>query len=154
MNRIREDVHIHARLEAIFERLGLERVTAWLPIAFRDARVEDDTLTFRLALPLDNRRAHLRVREEQPPTSLALVAAPNGARPAVEALEWGLHQESANNVHVTAEFAYEPAGGPFGALLEMAVHAPLRRQALRDALWRLKLLAEGQVADPSQLPGS
>ncbi len=154
MNRIREDVHIHAPTMAIYERLGLDQVTTWLPDSFRDARVEDGSLWFRLALPLDNRPAHLRVREEQPPTSLALRAEPNGARPAVEALEWGLHQENANNVHVTAEFAYERAGGLLGALLESAVHAPLRRQALRDALWRLKLLAEGQVADPSHLPGS
>lgn len=162
MNYIREDVHIHASPEAIFERLALPEAIRWLPASFRDARTETspangadiEALTFRLALPLLNRHVELHIHEELAPVALSLRAHANGARPAIEALDWGLHQEGTNNVHVTAEFAYEPASGPLGALLEAAVHAPLRRQALRDALWRLKLLAEGQVADPSALPGS
>ncbi|MCC6236909.1 MAG: hypothetical protein IT299_04960, partial [Dehalococcoidia bacterium] len=155
MNRIREDVHIHATAGAIFERLALPEAVRWLPASFRDARAEAATdgadtadievLAFRLALPMLDRHVELRIHEEVAPHVLSLRAHVNGSRPAVEAFDWGLHQEGANNVHVTAEFAYEPAGGPFGALLEAAVHAPLRRQALRDALWRLKLLAEGQV---------
>lgn len=161
MNRIREDVHIHASAAAIFERLALTEAVRWLPASFRDARAEAgsngadaEVLSFRLALPLLDRAVELRIHEELAPYALSLRAHVNGTRPAVEALDWGLHQEGANNVHVTAEFAYEPAGGPLGALFEVAMHAPLRRQALRDALWRLKLLAEGQVADPSALPGS
>ena len=147
MRHIREDVHIHAPAAAIFERLAaLETPPAWLPPSFRDARVEGDALAFRLALPLLDREAHLGVTERQAPAVLSLRAqGTNGARPAIEAFDWALHQENSNNVHVTAEFAYEPADGPLGSLLEMAVHAPLRRQALRDALWRLKLLAEGQA---------
>ena len=175
VNRIREDVHIHASAHAIFERLALPEAVRWLPAAFRDARTAraartpdgtpdgidgatpgtmHDVLAFRLALPLLDRHVELRIHEEIAPVALSLRAHLNSSRPAVEAFDWGLHQEGSNNVHVTAEFAYEPAGGPLGALLEAAVHAPLRRQALRDALWRLKLLAEGQVADPSALPGS
>ncbi len=154
MNRIREDVHIHAPPSTIFERLALAEAVRWLPASFREARVEGDgTLAFRLALPMLDRTVTLAVEEELAPTVLSLRAHANGSHPAVEALDWALHQESPNNVHVTAELAYEPAGGPVGALLETVVHAPLRRQALRDALWRLKLLAEGQVADPASLPG-
>ena len=147
MRRIREDVHIHAPAAAIFERLvALETPPAWLPPSFREARVEGDALAFRLALPLLDREAQLGVAEREPPTALSLRAqVTNGAHPAIEAFDWALHQENANNVHVTAEFAYEPAAGALGPLLEIAVHAPLRRQALRDALWRLKLLAEGRV---------
>ena len=154
MRHIREDVHIHAPAAAIFEQLAaLDSPPAWLPPSFRDARIQGDALAFRLALPLLDREARLAVAEREPPGVLSLRAqGTNGAYPAIEAFEWALHQENANNVHVTAEFAYEPAAGPFGPLLEMAVHAPLRRQALRDALWRLKLLAEGQVlpAQPAE----
>jgi hypothetical protein len=149
MRYIREDVHIHAPATEIFERLAdLEVRPAWLPPSFRDARIEGDALAFRLSLPFLDRESHLAIAERQAPAALSLREQhSNGVQPAVEALDWALHQENANNVHVTAEFAYEPAGGPLGALLEMAVHAPLRRQALRDALWRLKLLAEGQVEE-------
>lgn len=154
MRYIREDVHIHAPAAEIFERLAaLEAPPAWLPPSFREARIEGDTLAFRLSLPLLDRESHLAVAERQAPTALSLREQhSNGAHPAVEAFDWALHQENANNVHVTAEFAYEPAGGPLGSLLEMALHAPLRRQALRDALWRLKLLAEGQVEEHSEAP--
>lgn len=147
MRHIREDVHIHAPAGEIFEHIGaLDATPAWLPPSFRDARIEGDTLAFRLALPLLDREARLGVAEHQPPAALSLRHQhSNGVHPAVEAFDWALHQENANNVHVTAEFAYERAGGPLGSLLEVALHAPLRRQALRDALWRLKLLAEGQV---------
>ncbi len=153
MNRIREDVHIHARADAIFEWLDFARMVSWLPIAFREPRIEDGALAFRLPLPLLDRDAHLLVEGHEPPRALVLRAASNGVRPALESLELALHEEGVRNVHVTAEVAYEPAGGPLGGLLEMAVHAPLRRQSLRDVLWRLKLLAEGQVADPASLPG-
>lgn len=153
MNRIREDVHIHARADAIFEWLEFARLTSWLPISFREPHIENGALAFRLPLPLLDRDAHFRVEDQEPPRALVLRAEANGARPALDSLEVALHEEGVRNVHVTAEVAYEPAGGPIGALLEVAMHAPLRRQALRDVLWRLKLLAEGQVADPASLPG-
>jgi hypothetical protein len=151
MRYIREDIHIHAPATEIFERLAnLQAPPSWLPPSFRDARIEEDALAFRLALPLLDRTARLAVAEQEPPIALSLRNShPNGAQPAVQAFDWALHQENVKNVHVTAEFAYEPAGGLLGPLLEMAVHAPLRRQALRDALWRLKLLAEGQVPEPT-----
>lgn len=150
LRHIREDIHIHAPATEIFERIAaLATPPAWLPPSFRDARIEDDALAFRLSLPLLDRAAHLGVAERDVPVALSLREQhSNGTKPAVEAFDWALHQESANNVHVTAEFAYEPAGGLLGPLLELAFHAPLRRQALRDALWRLKLLAEGQVPEP------
>ena len=48
-------------------------------------------------------------------------------------------------MHLVAEAVYERAAGPIGWLLEQALHRPLRRQALRDALWRLKLTVEGRL---------
>lgn len=57
-------------------------------------------------------------------------------------LSWALHREAAGEVHLTVEAAYRPAGGPLGALLESLLYRSLRRQAFRDALWRLKLLVE------------
>ena len=36
------------------------------------------------------------------------------------------------------EVHYRGAGGPLGPLLDLALHRSHRRQAFRDALWRLK----------------
>jgi hypothetical protein len=47
-------------------------------------------------------------------------------------------------VHVTVEAEYRPAAGLLGGLLEPVLHRPLRQQALRDVVWRLKQVAEGR----------
>lgn len=151
MTRLREDIHIHAPALAVFERIAdFEGALNWLPPSFRARRVDADALEFVLSLPMHGGGlTRLVPGEQETPWFLDLRSEhSNGTRPAVEGLAWALHQESPQNVHVTLEAEYEPAGGPFGPLLEMAVHAPLRRQALRDTLWRLKQVAEGRGPEP------
>ena len=56
--------------------------------------------------------------------------------------------ESGRESHLSVETHYHPAGGPFGPLLDLTLHRPHRRQAFRDALWRLKLLIEKRDRRP------
>lgn len=146
MAAVREDVHIRASARAVFDRLAnLERSPEWLPPSFRDANAEDGRLDFEFPLPLDRREAHLAIAEQEPPSFLRLAAVTeNGAAGAVQSLSWALHVESPQNVHVTVEMAYQPSTSLLGGLLEAVIYAPLRRQALRDALWRLKQVCEGR----------
>ena len=143
MRRLREDVHIHASPADVYGHLFcLDGARAWLPPAFSDVDAGANALSFALALPMRTERARLAVASEEPPTYLEFTAAdgPGG----IELLAWALNPEGARDVHVTVEAGYQPAGGALGWLLESAVHRPLRRQAFRDALWRLKLLVEGR----------
>jgi hypothetical protein len=151
---VREDIHIHARAAEIYERVtAFDALAAWLPPSIAAPREEDGALAFRLRLPLHGAsEARLAVADSDPPSYVSLEA-PNDARDrgALDALRWALHQEAERNVHVTLEVEYRPAGGLLGSLLEAAIHAPLRRQALRDTLWRLKQVAEGRGPDSSEL---
>jgi uncharacterized membrane protein len=61
-------------------------------------------------------------------------------------LSWALHAEATGEVHITVEAAYQPAGG-LRSLLEPLLYLPRRKQSVRDALWRLKMLVEGGEAD-------
>ena len=146
MAAVREDIHIRAAAAAVYERVAhLEATLQWLPPTFREPSVEDDRLDFALSLPLDRREAHLAVAEREEPRYVRLSAVNgNGAAGAVESLTWALHAESPQNVHVTVEMAYAPSNNLLGGLFEAALHAPMRRQALRDALWRLKQVCEGR----------
>ena len=152
MAAVREDIHIRAEAAAVFERVAdLEAALEWLPPSFRDPSAENDRLDFALPLPLDRREAHLTIADREPPSFLRLAATgENGSVGAVESLAWALHVESPQNVHVTVEMAYAPSTSLLGGLLEAAIHAPMRRQALRDALWRLKQVCEGR--EPSGHP--
>ena len=148
MRLLREDVHIHATAAAVYERLiGLHNDHDWLPPAFGDIEVADGEFAFALALPLRTERARLAVAADEPPTFVEFAAVDDhGANggPAIERLSWALNAEGPRDVHVTLEAGYEPSGGPLGWIVEEAVHRPVRRQAFRDALWRLKLLVEGR----------
>ena len=146
MAAVREDIHIRATAPAVYERLAdLEASLEWLPPAFREPAVDDDRIDFALPLPLDRREAHLVLAEREEPSYLRLAAVgENGSAGAVQSLTWALHVESERNVHVTVEMAYAPSSNLLGGLLEATIHAPLRRQALRDALWRLKQVCEGR----------
>lgn len=146
MASVREDIHVRASIEDVFARLApLERCREWLPEAFRDAEAGDGTLSFRLALPFDSRASELAIATDEAPAYLELrpVEASGGAR-ALDGLTWALHMEGPHQVHVTVEAAYTPAAGFLGGLLEPVLHRPLRQQALRDAVWRLKQVAEEQ----------
>ena len=146
MNHLREDVHIHASAQRVYRHITSSRAV-WLPRAFRHVSAHDDTLCFELALPLRRERARLAVTTSQSPSLLVLErdsAADEGG--VIDSLTWALHEETPEEVHVTLEAGYRPAGGPLGALLESALYEPLRRQAFRDALWRLKRFVEADDA--------
>ena len=150
MGRIREDVHIHASASATFERLeATGRYGEWLPRSFRDVAGEPGPrarLDGVLTLPLRSERVRLEAVEREPPRLLLFRAAPDGAggeHGAFETLSWVLTAEGPDDVHLLVEAIYTPAGGFAGALLDVLVQRAHRRQALRDAIWRLKQLLEG-----------
>ena len=146
MGRIREDVHIHASASATFERLeATARYAEWLPRSFREvaappgppARIEGV-----LTLPLRSERVRLEAAEREP-ERLLLFRSSDGDRSAFDTLSWVLTAEGADDVHLLVEAIYTPAGGFGGWLLDLLVQRQHRRQALRDAVWRLKQLLEG-----------
>ncbi len=159
MTAIREDVHIHAEAPAVYRRLAeLEALAEWLPERFRDVRAEGERCAFTLALPLRAEGARLRVEGGAEPYTLTLVTdtgplgratalgGENGAgpTPAIESLRWELQPEGRGEVHVTLAAGYRVPGGIAGPLLDLLLFRPQRRQALRDALWRLKHLVEAR----------
>ena len=160
---LREHVHIHAPADEVYRQLlALRDHERWLPRAFRGFAASDDALSFDLALPLRSERARLSVSVDDAPNLLVLERARGPGRGAQDggadgaagadggslaALSWALHSEAAGEVHVTVEALYRPAGGPLGALAESLLYRSQRRQAFRDALWRLKLLVERPLRD-------
>ncbi len=151
MDRIREHVHIHASAERVHGRLSaFQRHNEWLPPTFRHYIANGNEISFDLALPLRYERECLSVSAEQAPLLLALERSDemSGCTGSLESLTWALHPETASEVHLTVEVAYRPADGVLGSLLELPLYGPLRRQAFRDALWKLKLLIEGHDSWP------
>ncbi len=156
MTAIREDVHIHAEAPEVVRRLtALESLGEWLPERFRDVRAEGERCAFTLALPLRTEVARLRIASAREPYALTLatdtaigraaLAGVNGSGvPAIESLHWELQPEGRGEVHVTLATGYRAPGGIAGPLLDLLIYRPHRRQALRDALWRLKHLVEGR----------
>jgi hypothetical protein len=136
---LREDVHIHAPATEVYARL-VESAPEWWPPAVTDIDTREGGLSFALGLAGRTERAILARTSDEPPRFLEFVAdgEPNGLR----ALRWVVNDEGPREVHLIAEIAYEPASGAVGWMLEETVHRPSRRQVLRDALWRLKLLIE------------
>lgn len=137
---MREDVHIHAQADAIYALLSTAD-GSWLPPAFESFEAADAYLAFTLVLPLRREQARLLRTSAEAPRLLEF-AAEDGAS-AVRALTWVVNLESPGEAHVAGELAYVPASGPLGWALEETLQRPARAQALRDALWRLKLVAEG-----------
>jgi len=134
VRRLREDVHIHAPADEVYGRLRqFESHGEWLPPAFEEIRGDAESIAFALVLPVRRERAHLEVVLAEPPRALDLLDQNGGGW----GLAWGLNVEGPREVHLTAEIAYEPAGGPLGWVMEETMHRPMRRPALRDALWRL-----------------
>lgn len=146
MATLREDIHVRADIDEVFAHLtALEACVAWLPASFRDLEASGGALSFRLALPFDGRRAALRIEIDEAPTFLELRPdASIHATPALDGLRWALFAEGPRQVHVTLEAEYRPAAGLLGGMLEPVLHRPLRQQALRDVVWRLKQVAEGR----------
>ena len=141
VRHVREDVHIHAPPPDVFERVAdLRGYAEWLPPAFSDVTAEETRLSFALAMPR-RRASRLDVTTCDAPAYLELIAGDEAS--GVSGLAWAVRPEGAREVHLTVEAAYLPPRGVVGALRDAAVHAPMLRQALRDALWRLKLTIEG-----------
>ena len=144
MRRIREDIHVHAGAEEAFRFLeATGRYAEWLPRSFRAFREPrpDGVLDCELALPLRSARLRLEAAGREPPRLLRFRAtAPGGA---FDALVWTLSPEGPDETHLLAEAEYAPPGGPAGAILDLLAQRAHRRQALRDALWRLKQALEG-----------
>ena len=135
MTALREDVHIHAEAAAVYALLAapgsLDRA---LPELLRGPDAPGGIPTpFRI----------LRAEE---PRLLTIAPESEGGRwasPDIESLHWDLQPEGRGEVHVTLAVGYRPAGGLTGPLLDLLLHRPRRRQALRNALWRLKRRVEG-----------
>jgi uncharacterized membrane protein len=143
-----EDIHIHAPAETVFARLSdIESYASWLPSHFRELRATDGTLSFALAFPLVRRRSRLVLTEATQHSYVELRPAPGTERDAkaFEGIAWGLDREGTRNVHLTAEATYALPRGPLGPLLDLLLLRNPRRQALRDALWRLKQHVEADT---------
>lgn len=137
---VREDVHIHATADAVYALLSAGDA-AWLPLEIESFEQTAGQLMFTLVLPLRREQARLVRTSADAPRVLEFAA--DGSASDVTALTWVVNAESPSEVHVVAELAYLPASGVLGWALEETLHRPARTQALRDALWRLKLVAEG-----------
>ena len=142
MGRIREDVHIHASASEVFARLeATASYGEWLPRCFRDVAANGEGFDCTLSLPLRSERVRLQAAQREEPWLLQFRAAEGGR--AFETLSWVLSPEGPREVHLLVDATYTPAGGFAGAILDLLVQRAHRRQALRDAVWRLKHVLEG-----------
>lgn len=148
MSRLVEDVHIHAPASEVFARLeATEGWGEWLPRCFRGAAADGaGGLACTLALPLRPQPLRLAPARSEPPSLLHFRSADGGR--AFESLTWSLSAEGPRDAHLELQAVYAPPGGFPGAVLDALLLRPARRQALRDALWRLKQLLEGRAAPP------
>ena len=150
MGRIREDIHIHASASDTFARLeATASYGEWLPHCFREIEVSANGsgLDCLLSLPLRSERVRLRPDETDEPRLLLFRAAAGGS--AFETLSWVLSPEGQNDTHLLVEAIYTPAGGFAGVVLDVLLQRAHRRQALRDAVWRLKHVLEGNAPQPA-----
>jgi hypothetical protein len=137
---VREDIHIHAPYNVVRDRLlAIARHDEWLGPHFRDYEAQGKTLAFTLALPGRTEVARLTVDDSDP---FGVRYARNGDGGDIAELSWAIHVETAQDVHLTVEAAFDPRGGLFGPFLELMLLRPQRTQALRDSIWNLKQLIE------------
>ena len=137
---VREDVHIHAPYHVVRDRLlAIARHGDWLGTHFRDYETDGDTLSFTLALPGRREAGRLTVDDSD---QFGVRYFRNGAGGQIAELVWAIHVETARDVHLTVEAAFEPRGGLLGPLLELTLLRPQRTQALRESIWNLKQVIE------------
>lgn len=149
MGRLIEDIHIHAAADEVFARIeATGSYSEWLPRCFRD--VDGDSggmLAATLALPLRAEAVRLEPAQVEPLALLHFRSADGGE--AFDSLTWNLSAEGPREVHLEVQAVYTPVGGFPGAVFDVLLLRSYRRQALRDALWRLKYVLEGN-APPSE----
>lgn len=143
LNRVREDIHIHAPYGVIRDRLlSIAKHDEWLADHFQDYHAGDGELEFTLVLPGRSESGRLRV-DDSDPFGVRYHRDPNDSVAGeIEELSWALHVETAQDAHLTVETVYQPRSGVFGPLIEWALLRPQRTQALRESLWNLKRLVE------------
>lgn len=141
MGRIREDIHIHSSAGKAFARLEtIATYGEWLPSCFRNLNASSSGFECLLSLPLRTEPVRLVAVERQAPQLIQFHAIePNHA---FDLLSWVLSPEGTNDVHLLVEATYTPSGGFIGSVFDMLVQRAHRRQALRDAVWRLKHVLE------------
>ena len=140
LGSVREDVHIHAPYDVVRDRLlAITQHREWLADHFRDYEADGQTLTFTLALPGRTEVGRLTV-DDSDPFGVRFIR--NGSGGDIAELNWAIHVETARDVHLTVEAAFEPRRGLFGPFLELALLRPQRTQALRESIWNLKQLIE------------
>ena len=137
MRWFREDIHIHAAPADVHRRLAdLPAAGDWMEPTFREVAVEEEHLQFTLGLPGRTEEAVLAIRRREAPVVLEL--GPVDGRASQLECTFLVNGEGPTESHVIVEVHYRGAGGPLGPLLDLALHRSHRRQAFRDALWRLK----------------
>ena len=145
MGRLIEDIHIHAAADAVFARIeATGSYREWLPRCFHE--VDGDAggaLAATLALPLRSEAVRLEPAQVEAPALLHFRSADGGQ--AFDSLTWHVNAEGPREVHLEVQAVYTPSGGFPGAVLDMLLLRSYRRQALRDALWRLKYVLEGNT---------
>ena len=100
-------------------------------------------LAATLALPLRAEVVRLEPAQVEAPALLHFRSADGGQ--AFDSLTWHVNAEGPREVHLELQAVYTPSGGFPGAVLDMLLLRSYRRQALRDALWRLKYVLEGNT---------
>ena len=151
MRTIEEDVHIHAGARAVYRRLAaLESLGESMPELFRsaDAGAGPPSVVAQPALggsgvPLVITRGGGAALADARPRGGTAAA---GDTPPIKSFRWDLQPEGAAEVHVTLAVDYRMPVGVTGPFLDLLIHRPRRRQALRNALWRLKGLVEERLA--------
>ena len=98
-------------------------------------------------MPLRNAPLRLEPARVEAPALLHFRSADGGE--AFDSLTWNVSAEGPREVHLEVQAVYTPPGGFPGAVLDALLVRSHRRQALRDALWRLKYVLEGH-APPSE----
>lgn len=143
MGRLVEDIHIHAAAEEVFARIeATGSYGEWLPRCFREVDGADGAFVATLALPL--RAEAVRLEPAEVNAAMLHFRAVEGGE-AFDSLTWHVNAEGPREVHLELQAVYTPSGGFPGAVLDALLLRSYRRQALRDALWRLKYVLEGNT---------
>ena len=150
MRTIEEDVHIHAGARAVYRRLAaLESLGESMPEFFRSADAGAGPPSVVAQPALGGSGVPLVITRAEEPRLLTLAPAEDraaGDTPPIKSFRWDLQPEGAAEVHVTLAVEYRMPVGVTGPFLDLLIHRPRRRQALRNALWRLKGLVEERLA--------